>query len=540
MSLAPKLLSFAVLMALGGTAAAGPRDAAIERAQGLARANAGALHASALDRFVSRDVVVDADGTEHVRFDRSYAGLPVIGGDVVVHSRNGQFRSASLTQRGELRLSTRPSQSQADAVVSAGVEFGSDFRGTPSASLVVYARGATPALAWQVSMQGADRDGNDRDMTYIVDAKSGKVLDRWTNMETTSRIGQRPGSGTGGGTGSTCSGTTSAAGTGKTLYSGNVAISTQNCGSSFQMKDLTRGSGYTTDLGGGTSGSGTIFSDADNAWGNNTTSDRASAGADAHFGVATTWDYFKNVHGRSGIANDGKGALSRVHYGRRYVNAFWSDSCFCMSFGDGNGSTYAPLVDLDVAGHEMSHGVTSRSAKLTYSGESGGLNEATSDIFGTMVEFYANNASDTPDYLIGEEIYISNPGNTHALRWMYDPSKDGASPNCYVSTIGSLDVHYSSGLANHFFYLLAEGTTDRTYSGVVHHSPTCAPGATSGGIGRDKAEKIWYRALTVYMTSSTNYAGARTATINAANDLYGPGSPEATAVAGTWTAVGVN
>jgi Zn-dependent metalloprotease len=123
---------------------------------------------------------------------------------------------------------------------------------------------------------------------------------------------------------------------------------------------------------------------------------------------------------------------------------------------------------------------------------------------------------------------------------MYDPSKDGASPNCYVSNIGSLDVHYSSGLANHFFYLLAEGTTDRTYSGVVHHSPTCAGGATASGIGRAKAEKIWYRALTVYMTSNTNYAGARTATINAANDLYGPGSAEASAVAGTWTAVGVN
>jgi Zn-dependent metalloprotease len=539
MSLAPKLLSFAVLLALGGTATANTRSAAIERAQGLARANAGTLHASAQDRFSARDVIVDADGTEHVRFDRRYAGLPVIGGDVVVHSRGGRFRSASLTQRGELRLSTRPSQSQDDAVVSAGAEFGSDFRGVPGTSLVVYARGASPALAWQVDLRGVDHDGNDRDMTYIVDAKSGKVLDRWSNMETISR--KRPGGGGGGGGGgSTCTGTTSATGTGKTLYSGNVAISTQNCGTSYQMKDLTRGSGYTTDMGNGTNGSGTIFSDADNTWGNNTTSDRASAGADAHFGVATTWDYFKNVHSRSGIADDGKGALSRVHYGRRYVNAFWSDSCFCMSFGDGNGSSYAPLVDLDVAGHEMSHGVTSRSADLTYSGESGGLNEATSDIFGTMVEFYANNANDTPDYLIGEEIYISNPGNTKALRWMYDPSKDGASPNCYVSNIGSLDVHYSSGLANHFFYLLAEGTTDRTYSGVVHHSPTCAGGATASGIGRAKAEKIWYRALTVYMTSNTNYAGARTATINAANDLYGPGSAEANAVAGTWTAVGVN
>jgi len=531
MSLTPKLLSFAVLMALGGTAAAGTTNtAAVNRALGLVQTHGAAVRASALDRFAARDVIVDADGTEHVRFERSFAGLPVIGGDFVVHSRGGQFKSASLTQRGELKLGTRPTIGKADAVVSAGAEFGSDFRGTPTASLAIYARGATPVLAWQVRMLGADADGNDRDMTYIVSASNGQLLDRWNNQQT--------GKPSGGGT--TCSGNTSANGIGQTLYSGDVSISTQNCGSSFQMKDLTRGGGYTTNLANRTSGNGTIFSDADNNWGNNSVSDVATVGADAHFGVAATWDYFKNVHGRNGIANDGQGALSRVHYGRNYVNAFWSDSCFCMTFGDGNGTSYAPLVDLDIAGHEMSHGVTSRSAGLTYSGESGGLNEATSDIFGTMVEFYASNSLDTPDYLIGEEIYISNPGNTKALRWMYDPNKDGASPNCYVGNIGSLDVHYSSGLGNHFFYLLAEGTSDKTFSGVVHHSPTCFGGATANGIGRDAAGKIWYRALTVYMTSNTNYAGARAATISAASDLYGAGSAEANAVASTWTAVGVN
>jgi len=543
MSLTPKLLSFAVLMALGGTAAAGTQNnGAVDRALGLIGTHAGAVHASAQDRFVARDVVVDADGTEHVRFERSFGGLPVIGGDFVVHSRGGQFKSASQTLRGELRLATRPNLGQSDAVVSAGAEFGSDFRGTPAASLAIYARGAAPVLAWQVKLQGADANGNDRDMTYIVSANDGKVLDRWSNMET-----GKPGGGGGG----TCS-TTPANGTGKTLYSGNVAVSTSNCGTNnFQMKDISRGNGYTTDLNNRTSGDGAIFVDADNSWGNNTVSDAASAGADAHYGVATTWDYYKNVHGRNGIANDGKGALSRVHYGRNYVNAYWSDGCFCMTFGDGGGS-YGPLVDLDVAGHEMSHGVTSRSANLTYSGESGGLNEATSDIFGTMVEFYANNASDGGDYLIGEKIYISNPGNATALRYMFHPSLEGssASSDCWYSGVGSLDVHYSSGVANHFFYLLAEGSGSKFFPGSTrdHASPTCVAGDTRqahgtgslAGIGRAKAEKIWYRALTVYMTSNTNYAGARTATLNAANDLYGAGSAEATAVAATWTAVGVN
>jgi Zn-dependent metalloprotease len=526
MSLTPKLLSFAVLMALGGTAAAGTNNAAANRALALLQSNGAAVHASTSDRFVTRDVIVDADGSEHVRFDRTYGGLPVIGGDVVVHSRGGQFKSASLTQRDTLRVSLHPGLSQSDAVVSAGAEFGSEFRGVPTATLVVYARGATPVLAWQVNMQG-----DLRDMTYIVNANSGKVLDRWSNIETAINGRGKPTGGSG------CTSTTAASGTGKTIYSGNVGISTTNCGTSFEMKDQTRGGGYTTNMANGTSGSGTIFSDSDNVWGNNLNSDVASAAADAHFGIATTWDYYKNVHGRTGIAGDGKGALSKVHYSRNYVNAFWSDACFCMTFGDGDGVTYGPLVDLDVAGHEMSHGVTSRTANLTYSGESGGLNEATSDIFGTMVEFYSNNASDQPDYLIGEEIYISNPGNTKALRYMYNPELEGAgrSKNCWSSTLGSLDVHYSSGPANHFFYLLAEGSGANTFSNGTVTSPTCN-GSSITGIGRAAAEKIWYRALTVYMTSSTNYAGAKAATLSAAADL----GYSTSAVTAAWAAVGVN
>ena len=100
------------------------------------------------------------------------------------------------------------------------------------------------------------------------------------------------------------------------------------------------------------------------------------------------------------------GSYNRVHYGKNYVNAFWDGTK--MTYGDGDGTSYGPLVSLDVAGHEMSHGVTEHSANLTYEGESGGLNEATSDIFGTMVEFYAANPNDPGDYLIGEEFDLAN------------------------------------------------------------------------------------------------------------------------------------
>ena len=99
-----------------------------------------------------------------------------------------------------------------------------------------------------------------------------------------------------------------------------------------------------------------------------------------------------------------------------------------MTYGDGDGTSFGPLTSLDVAGHEMSHGVTENTASLTYSGESGGLNESTSDIFGTMVEFYAGNADDPGDYLIGEEFDLAK----HAgFRRMDKPSSDGASYDCY-------------------------------------------------------------------------------------------------------------
>jgi hypothetical protein len=204
-----------------------------------------------------------------------------------------------------------------------------------------------------------------------------------------------------------------------------------------------------------------------------------------------------------------------------------------MTYGDG-GSTFTALVSLDVAGHEMSHGVTSNTAGLVYSAESGGLNESTSDIFGTMVEFTAGNGQDPGDYYIGEE--IARDGTY--LRRMDHPSLDGGSANCWYSGVGNLDVHYSSGVGNHFFYLLAEGSGAKTIGGRSHSSPTCNSSSVTG-IGRDAASKIWYRALTTYMTSSTKYIGARDATIRAARDLYGANSIQCNTTIAAWNAVSV-
>ena len=539
------LLSLAIasglaLSAMPAEAAGNLKSAAISRANMLLGANGtSAIRGAQGDVFAARDAIVDADGSEHVRFQRSYRGLPVIGGDFVMHSRNGKLRNVSQSLKSASRPNLTALVSGDEAIVEAGARFGSKFFGAPTSRMVVYARGASPVLAHEVVFKGIKADQTETEMHYFVDARSGRILDQWDTVHTA-----KPGPGGGG-----CSGATAAVGSGKSLTAGTVVLNTTKCGTSYQLVDSTRGGGATHNMSMKTAGMGAVFTGSVNTWGNFLVSNAQTAAADAHYGVATTWDYFKNVHGRNGIADDGVGAISRVHYGRNYANASWSDGCFCMTFGDGdNGATILPLVALDIAGHEMSHGVTSTTADLIYSGESGSLNESTSDIFGTMVEYYANNANDPGDYVVGEELFLNNANMSQAIRYMFKPSLDnGYSQDCYdPATTPTFEVHGGSGIGNHFFYLLAEGAVvpagfgAGSWANLSASSIVCNGNTSLVGIGRSAAGKIWYRALTVYMTSSTNYAGARAATLSAATDLYGAGSTQYNAVAAAWSSVSVN
>ncbi|WP_100836313.1 M4 family metallopeptidase [Kitasatospora fiedleri] len=519
-----------------GMAYAAPSPAALGHGDQLALAAAQApaaakaLGLGAQEKLVVKDAVVDADGTRHFRYERTYNGLPVLGGDLVVHqAANGKVKSTDKAVSGSLapaslspKLSAGQAAAKATGAVQATVGITADADeaaltsvsgASGDAQLVVWAADGAPRLAYRTTVEGVRADGTPSHQVLVTDADSGALLSSHEQVQTSN-----------------------ATGTGNGVFVGNVSLTTTLSGSTYTLKDATRGGQYTTTLAGKTSGKGTVYSKTSNTWGSGAASNGESAAVDAQYGAAVTWDFYKNTFGRSGIRNDGVGAYSRVHYGSNYVNAFWDDSCFCMTYGDGSGNTH-PLTELDVSGHEMSHGVTSNTAGLNYSGESGGLNEATSDIFGTLVEFYANLSKDNPDYLIGELININ--GNGTPLRYMDKPSKDGASADYWSSTVGNKDVHYSSGVANHFFYLLSEGSGAKTVNGVSYNSPTYN-GSTLTGIGRDKAAQIWYRALTVYMTSTTNYKAARTATLNAAKDLYGSGSTQYNAVAAAWTAVNVN
>ncbi|WP_371673522.1 M4 family metallopeptidase [Streptomyces sp. NBC_00289] len=492
------------------------RTALVKSAAAKTTRTARTLGLGAKEKLVVKDVVKDNDGTVHTRYERTYAGLPVLGGDLVVHTPPASRASGtvSTTFNGKRTVkvaSTTATYSKSAAqtkALKAARALDAEQPAADSARKVIWAGSGTPKLAWETVVSGFQDDGTPSKLHVVTDAVTGAKLSQFEGVQT---------------------------GTGNSQYSGTVTIGTTLSGSTYQLNDTTRGTHKTYSLSNGTSGTGTLMTDADDTWGTGSGSNTQTAGVDAHYGAQVTWDFYKNTFGRSGIKNDGVAAYSRVHYSTAYVNAFWDDDCFCMTYGDGTSSTHA-LTSLDVAGHEMSHGVTSNTAGLNYTGESGGLNEATSDIFGTGVEFYANNSSDVGDYLIGEKIDINGDGTP--LRYMDEPDKDGGSADSWYSGVGNLDVHYSSGPANHMFYLLSEGSGSKTINGVTYNSPT-SDGVAVAGIGRAAALQIWYKALTTYMTSSTNYAGARTAALNAAAALYGTSSSQYAGVGNAFAGINV-
>ncbi|WP_372482555.1 M4 family metallopeptidase [Streptomyces bambusae] len=483
-------------------------DASADTAQ-----TAKSLGLGAKEKLVVRDVVKDADGTVHTSYERTYAGLPVLGGDLTVHAK-GAAQTVTKASRHAIKVAdtgatVSAAAAEKQAVAAAKAEGSKELKPSRTARKVIWAASGTPVLAFETVVGGFQHDGTPNELHVVTNAKTGAKIAEWQAVET---------------------------GTGNTMYSGQVTIGSTQSGSTWNLTDATRGSHKTYNLNRGTSGTGTLFSGPDDIWGNGNPSNLETAGADAHYGAQLTWDYYKNVHGRNGLRNDGVAPYTRVHYGNAYVNAFWQDSCFCMTYGDGDGNL-KPLTSIDVAAHEMTHGLTSVTGKMNYSGESGGLNEATSDIMAAAVEFYANNPQDVGDYLVGEKIDIR--GNGTPLRYMDKPSKDGSSKDAWYSGIGSIDVHYSSGPANHWFYLASEGSGPKVVNGVSYDSPT-SDGLPVTAIGRAAAEKIWFRALTVgYFTSTTNYSAARDATLRAAGDLYGVGSVTYNNAANAWAAINV-
>ncbi|AET57000.1 M4 family metallopeptidase [Paenibacillus terrae] len=323
---------------------------------------------------------------------------------------------------------------------------------------------------------------------YIIDANDGKIVFQYDIIN-------------------------EATGTGKGVLGDTKSFNTTQSGSSYQLKDTTRGNGIVTYTASNRQTiPGTLLTDADNVWND-------PAGVDAHAYAAKTYDYYKDKFGRNSIDGRGLQLRSTVHYGSRYNNAFWNGSQ--MTYGDGDGTTFIAFSgDPDVVGHELTHGVTEYTSNLDYYGESGALNESFSDIIGNDIQ--------RKNWLVGDDIYTPSIAGD-ALRSMSNPTlydQPDHYSNLYKGSSDNGGVHTNSGIINKAYYLLAQG-------GTFHN-------VTVSGIGRDAAVQIYYSAFTNYLTSTSNFSNTRAAVVQAAKDLYGANSAQATAAAKSFDAVGVN
>jgi Zn-dependent metalloprotease len=339
-----------------------------------------------------------------------------------------------------------------------------------------------------------------RDWVYV-DAHSGEVLGKMSRIHNGDVIGS-----------------------GDTLYNGTKAIYVDEVvpGFSYRLRQVTGNVVETYNMNNGTNYSlATDYTSGSTHFTN-------GIGSMVHHGTEITHDYFLFNHGRDSYDNAGAALRSYASYSVNYVNAFWDGTR--MTYGDGDGVNYFPLVSLDITGHEIAHGVTENSANLIYSYESGALNESFSDIFGEMVE---NFGQGNHDWLMGDDIGPGGSGG--AFRDMSNPNAF-FNPDTYLGDYwydGPGDnggVHYNSGVQNFWFYLLSVGGSGTNDNGTAYNVT---------GIGETDAAAIAYRNLTVYLNPSSQYDDARAGSIQSAEDLFGVGSTQALQTAAAWDAVGV-
>ncbi|MEV5505352.1 M4 family metallopeptidase [Streptomyces orinoci] len=537
----------------------------VKAARTAAFAHARETGVSKQDTLVVKAALADPEGKRHVRFERSYKGVPVIGGDLVIHlDAKQKYLGVTRAIHHQLAVpSVAPKLTHDQAAANAAKA----TKGKAGkAQLVVDATSGKAVLAYQVTVTGTRAAEKGTTRTVMVDATTGKVLsstpdnDAFISPALKDKLraqGRTATPGIGGakspakaGTSASGSFPAQASGSGSAIFDGKVSLTTtQTSSRSFTLKDPSRGNSETRNAGSqelSSFSSGKAFTNSTNSWGNGTNSDPSSAAVDAEFGITSTYDFYKKTFGRNGINNDGVGPHAMVHFGSGVANAFWSPNCHCMLYGDGDGQTFKqPLVALDVTGHELTHGVVEQTANFQPTrvdsngnqfGEAGSLNESYADVFGSAVEFATNNPNNPPNYLIGEKLGLDQG----FLRRLDQPSQDQLEGTVDYWDSGSYDreVHAGSGVSSHAFYLVAEGSGAKTINGVDYNSPTY-DGSTVTGIGRDKAIQIWYRALTNYLVSSSDFHDARTATLQAAADIYGQNSTEYQTVNQAWAAVNV-
>jgi Zn-dependent metalloprotease len=474
-------------------ATAAAQALAARSADTLVASHPAFLFASQGEQYV-RGAVASSSGTQYVPYERTYSGIPVVGGDfVIVTDAAGQVEYHSVAQRHAIgHLPTTPALTSAKAASLASGQLRSVSR-VEGTRLVVLALGSGPAtLAWETTVDGTGSDGVSR-LSVDVDARTGRVLHTQEHVE--------HGSGTGAWNGPEplSIDTTSSGGT-YSLSPGNIA--------NMPCQDAA---------------TNTTFTKSTDSWGNGDATSKETGCVDAEYVAQGEFRMLAQWLGRNGM--DGSGGAWPIRVGDQEENAYYDGSQVQIGYN----SQQQWISAVDVVAHEMGHGIDDH----TPGGISGnGTQEFIADTYGASTEFFLNEPAPyaTPDFLVGDQINLTGSG---PIRNMYNPSLINGDPNCYDSSIPSAEVHAAAGPGNHWFYLLAEGSNPA--GGPV--SPTCDNSTVTGGVGVENAIKIVYNAQ-LMKNSASDYLSYRTWTLQAAKNLDSTCAEFAT-VKAAWDAVSV-
>ncbi len=465
-----------------------------------------------------KDVQKDELGMTHIRFNQTVNGVNVEGSDIIVHfNKDNEVESVNgrMNQTlSESKVNTAVSLSSERAVKEAlsSVKAPEELTYEPTTELVVYPFKGENHTVYKVNVNFMGVEpGN---WFVFVDAQTGEIIDQYNAIMHAAERKTQKGTGIG------------VHGERRELHI--TRVKEANSGTKFSLADYAH-----ANLG----GIETYDAKNDNTSSNDTLyvgnsasfiKDYDRAAVDAHYNSEKVYEYFLNKHGRNSLDGEGMAIISKVHYGTNYNNASWNGRW--MTYGDGDGEFMISLAaGLDVAAHEMTHGVISHSANLVYRNQSGALNESFADVFGVLV--------DDGDWEMGEDIMapaakaegvtvlrsLSNPNSvivSNEQRREYS-TNGGVYPDHMdefyhmPTSVDGGGVHVNSSITNHAAYLIGQE------------------------LGREKLGKIYYRALTVYLTSNSNFSDARNAIVQSAIDLYGEGSEEEAAVQSGFDAVGI-
>ncbi|MEU3407772.1 M28 family peptidase [Streptomyces sp. NPDC006670] len=485
-SVAAFALTASLAGALAGTASAAqqpdpvpPRpsraDRAVAAADAAVRSGLDSLVNQPQQQYDRRLVTPWVQDLFSVAYERSYRGLPVVGGDaVVLADGEGKVRALQSASSTVIDVSVTPTVTAKAAESSSRAELAKVDK-VESSRLVVRLKDDKPVLAWETVLTGSTKTAPSR-MHVYVDARTGKVVDRWDEV---------------------------VAGTGNSKWNGPnpLTIDTTASGGTYSLRDPNRPGLSCQDY-----STGTVFSKSSDSWGTGNPTSKETGCTDLMFAAQKQWDMLRQWLGRSGVDGNGRSFPGKV--GLNDLNAYWDGSSVTI----GHNSANEWIAGIDVVGHEYGHAIDTNTPGGT-SGQESGLGEGTGDIFGALTEAYANEPApyDTPDYTVGEMINLQGRG---PIRNMYNPSAVNNDPSCYSSSIPSTEVHAAAGPLNHWFYLLAEGSNP---GGGKPSSSTCNQ-STVTGVGVQNAGKIFYGGM-LLKTSSMSYKKYRTATLSSAKSL---------------------